>query len=749
NNTIEAGTYNDTSYWLYYNNSAATSPNENIHTVFGKNADNFDNDINASVWTAGAGWSWNAGGYARGVWNVGGDMVTTDSLGNMTSLVFRWRGPTQGPSTLGPRYRLFGASGSCSEARYDFDNDRMCIDLTGLPAQCASATLNENVWYYARMNRGTLNINNQMWLSNSLVVDNTTGACRMDSGGLGFNTNEDTDHELEIDYAYFYTYFYPEPNITLGSVNNFIPPITYSNLTINVFDEENPDTSIERFVAQFIAGSIVNTFGINKTFIDETANTDYGNLSYDNDFDTNSTTSVGHAGVGYQESVEYINGTVLVGDSESACVRYRYLKQGSTGAGGAVNTSISILVDGDAVGEDSYFQSSSAATQDSGTVVSCFNMTPDSITEDVVVRINFSSYAPGAGKTLDLNLYVNELFIEEQINDTTLVVSQIDLIDGTNAIFIDDAEGQYRQREYVVEVNASDRNQNLIAYLMRTTEDPATVLFTVTNTFGNPLPGVNVNVEKIIGSAYTTVTEGLTDDIGSFQIILVNNDPYRATMTLAGFNTRVVNFRAQTREISVIMNQTVTLDLVTPFQDIWLLINPQTISYNSSQSYHNITFNYTINSSSDLLIEYGFALYCNNTLVNSTVDTSSTGGSVSVLYNVIGCSNVSMTYNFTKNDSTFYENTIIWYPIIQQMFGLNEALARMAQEYDTSTLNFLIVIIFIVVAGALTVISPEIAGLAWLPIGGMFVYYGMLSFTFYALIAMTLFSVLLIKRRWL
>ncbi|UCD07736.1 MAG: hypothetical protein JSW41_02070, partial [Candidatus Aenigmatarchaeota archaeon] len=47
NNTIEAGTYNDTSYWLYYNNSAATSPNENIHTVFGKNADNFDNDINA------------------------------------------------------------------------------------------------------------------------------------------------------------------------------------------------------------------------------------------------------------------------------------------------------------------------------------------------------------------------------------------------------------------------------------------------------------------------------------------------------------------------------------------------------------------------------------------------------------------------------------------------------------------------------------------------------------------------------
>ncbi len=539
--------------------------------------------------------------------------------------------------------------------------------------------------------------------------------------------------------------------ITYGSViTDDSPPSTITaNLTVNVFQEENPSIAIDDFVAQFIAGGVVNTFGINKSFVAEHTDVDYGNFSYDNDFTTNSTSSTTHSVAGsYQQTLQYINGTLLVGSSESICVTFRYIKTGTTGTGGTVLSSINLLVDDVNVGRTSYTQTASAATQDSGTVTSCFAMSPDEITEDISVMLNYTSTI-AASKDADLFFFVTEVHVEEQIDEETIVIDQIDLVDGTNRIFIEDASDLFFQREYVIIADFNGSNQNIIAYLIERTEDIAQTTIAVINAFGVPQSGANVNIEKVIGSSFVTVTEGLTDDVGLFSAILVNNDFYRATVSLAGFTTQVVEFRAQSITITIILNQTVTLGFVNVLQDITILLSPQIITYNSTDVYHNVSFEYGISSNSSLLVNYALSLECNNTLVNDTEGSTPTGGTLSTIYNVVGCNNITMNYNFTKNDSSIYVNSVIFYPSVKQQFGLNEALARMAAEYDTSMINFLIVIIFIIVAGALTIISPEVAGIAWFPIGGIFVYYGMMSVSLFVLIGITMMSVLLIKRRWL
>jgi len=519
-----------------------------------------------------------------------------------------------------------------------------------------------------------------------------------------------------------------------------------SNLTINVINEETLANITQKYMQFSTAGS-VEYFANNKSLYDNTSFCSASGNAYDYDFTTNSTCTREYAGSGYASSVDYINGTMNIGDAEQLCVKFRYLAQGTTGTGGWINITFTILLNGEAVEQVMTYRGAGAISPvaDTGIYYMCGDVSSGSSTQDdVSIMMNISS-GSSSGRGFSVNFYDYELYVrEQQESGNWFKINNSLLVNGINTIFVDDGNNNYWTRTFIR--NIGDTNQSIDAYLLSRSSNYVVSVITVADTSGQGVSNVQVDVERLLSGSYTPVTQFITDSAGTGSAYLLLNYPYRLATTYQG-TTYYANINAQSG-YTFFLNETIEINFTSMFDGITINVSPQTIGYNVSLTTYNVTFEFGIHSNKTNMTVFGMNIYCNGSSIFES-NSSGFGGQITQSLDIAGCDNVTLNYYFQKAGYPLYWNTIEYDIAYQYPYGISEALRRLVAEYDTGTLNFLVIIILIVVAGALMIISPEVASLTSILVMGALTYYGLLSTNIFILISITLFSIMLIKRRWL
>ena len=125
------------------------------------------------------------------------------------------------------------------------------------------------------------------------------------------------------------------------------------------------------------------------------------------------------------------------------------------------------------------------------------------------------------------------------------------------------------------------------------------------------------------------------------------------------------------------------------------------------------------------------------------------GGKLTYNFNVIGCDNITMQYYFTRDGFAEWSSNTTWYPKESYSYGLWQAFKMATENMSQSMINFVAIMIIVFVAAGLAIFSPELAAIGELIIGGIFVAAGWLNVYMFILLTTLVFSILLIKRRYL
>lgn len=235
NQSISASASSDNQYYIFYDNPTATNANYTGNQVFTW-WDDFATGLNASVWADITDCAWNSEGYVHCDYDQGSgdrDLISLITAQNLTVMLVKWEVEDVTGTGAGPRWKFFGNTGNCSEARYAIENDDLAIQTAYYPAYASYYDFNEGTWYYAKLIRGQGLIDNEMWVNWQQEVVNATSICRGDAVSIGWITGEDADHNINIDTFAIYDYFFPEPNVTLETEEE--PPV---NVTVGVCDTD-------------------------------------------------------------------------------------------------------------------------------------------------------------------------------------------------------------------------------------------------------------------------------------------------------------------------------------------------------------------------------------------------------------------------------------------------------------------------------------------------------------------------------
>jgi len=511
-----------------------------------------------------------------------------------------------------------------------------------------------------------------------------------------------------------------------------------SNVTINLINEETL-SNITTSYMQFSYSGGMDYFGKNKTYMDNSSYFDNASYAFDYDFSTYGLTGFTNPSGNVTVS-HYVNGSMMVGDSEQMCVRYRYTKSGNMES---MNNTITLMRGTTPVAQNYYYQYDDAGTQDETDTICGDPNSGSGLSEDVSVLVWSNTSFPVG---LSINWYIYEVYLKEvdYIGNYFFINNSI-LTNGTNMIYVDDANQNYWTRTYVL--NISDTNQSLDAYLISRTSNYVYSTITVVSTSGQGVSGAEVSIQKLVGGSYVPVSQFVTDDAGSGSAYLLLGMPYRLAVTYGGV-TYYASITAQSG-YNFPLNETIEVNFTSMFDGITFNVTPSYIYYNTSLTTYDVDFEFEIYSNKTMLDLYGMNLYCNGSSVHEQNVSSSFGGQLTHTYDVVGCDNITLNYYFQKNGFGLYWNSIDYGPSQQYPYGLAEAIQRLADEYETSTLNFFVIIILIVVAGALMIISPEVAALTSILVMGAMTYFELLSANLFILISISIFSIMLIKRRWL
>jgi hypothetical protein len=269
--------------------------------------------------------------------------------------------------------------------------------------------------------------------------------------------------------------------------------------------------------------------------------------------------------------------------------------------------------------------------------------------------------------------------------------------------------------------------------------------------------GADINVQKQISGSYVTIASGVSDDSGTASFYLLENNPYRLVITYNS-NLYYYSFNALAQTYMVTLNETLSMNFTSLFDDIYLAIGPSQIAYNGSEATHNETFTMLIVSNTSSLTMYGLQVVCNGTTtLNATnVTGSASGGTIEIDRDIAGCDNVTMSYYFLKSGYDLWWGDRFYQISRGTGYGLYQALRLVQGGFDPPMQIFIFVVCLIVIASALAAFGPEGSIAATLISFGIFVYmdleYAATSIGLsgiFVVIAAANIALIAVKRRWL
>jgi hypothetical protein len=360
------------------------------------------------------------------------------------------------------------------------------------------------------------------------------------------------------------------------------------------------------------------------------------------------------------------------------------------------------------------------------------------------VYVNVTTEIPDAGGSYAIFEIYPGTF---NISSNTLSINQSMLVEGNNRIDIADVPSLYYPRTYYQAINLSI-NSTLKAYLPSKASSIVQAAFSVQNQFEQTLSGATINIQKIIGGNYATIGSYYTDATGLITAYLIENDPYRLYVTYGALANYYSISYAQAQTYIIYLTQSTNVTYNGTYSDIYESISPLIIRYNSSLVSQNYNFTYTIYSNQSQLSLYGMILKCNGTVVyQANVTIRPAGGQLFHVYDVVGCSNITMDYYFQKGSELIWKS--VAYPIsLGSGYGLYAAMQYLAGGVGLGAAGQMFVFVLLaILVGSVFMLSPEGAAFAQLTIGGMFVAFGIIPWGLYIVMTTAVVALMFMKRR--
>jgi hypothetical protein len=186
--------------------------------------------------------------------------------------------------------------------------------------------------------------------------------------------------------------------------------------------------------------------------------------------------------------------------------------------------------------------------------------------------------------------------------------------------------------------------------------------FQVVNSAGQPIEGVSINEEKLIGGIYVSVESKNTDAAGGATFWVDYTQPYRYTFTKAGYTTytTIITPTQPTYTITLSTIGAGTTTTINPSIGMTYAILPSNETLNNNTNYNFIL---QVNSSYYTLDLAGFRLRNNsNYLIGSASCAVSPSCTSTLLANTGNNSYIIMEYYWSVN-STYFNNSRTWYVV--------------------------------------------------------------------------------------
>lgn len=215
----------------------------------------------------------------------------------------------------------------------------------------------------------------------------------------------------------------------------------------------------------------------------------------------------------------------------------------------------------------------------------------------------------------------------------------------------------YPQRIYNQEDGIlTNISTDLTLYLLGVS-DGQFVTFQVFSGQSAVIEGADVTATISIGGSDIAVGQGTTDAAGTVTFWLNPDFLHRFTFVKTGFETVIETLTPSQTLYTITMGGGTASTVIDNAEGIFITTLPQGSFLDANTEY---TFQYTINSSSLTLTEYGFELFYNNgSSIFSDTGTTSTGGTLSTLFNTTNNTRLEMTYYYITNGTTV-EGTTYW-----------------------------------------------------------------------------------------
>lgn len=279
--------------------------------------------------------------------------------------------------------------------------------------------------------------------------------------------------------------------------------------------------------------------------------------------------------------------------------------------------------------------------------------------------------------------------------------------------------------------------------------DTVQTTFRLTDSYGVVVENVTLFIQKYLGGSWVTVANGDTDSSGRVVIELNDGEAYRVMYVYDG-EVYYFSFSASTETVELTVDLTVASNFTSIFDDIYIRVSPTWVSYNMTGGAENVNFNYTIVSTNSSLTKYGMMLYCNATtlIYQNNVTVSAAGGSINYTYDVSTCAgNITFYYHFTKTGYSEWINHVFYTVVHEYDQGLAYAINVATSTLPSQALQFISIIVMIFVMAGLAKVNTELAGVAGLTVGGIFLIATWMAWEVYIIMAIGVAAVMFVKRR--
>ncbi|MEM7819940.1 MAG: DNRLRE domain-containing protein [Candidatus Aenigmatarchaeota archaeon] len=234
-------------------------------------------------------------------------------------------------------------------------------------------------------------------------------------------------------------------------------------------------------------------------------------------------------------------------------------------------------------------------------------------------------------KINSFNVYINNetdsvMYLNLTSTENKIDYSRIPL--GNITIGIEDYDGNYARRNYVI--NWQNRSQNYVlnAYLPRVNRGWIHSIY-VTNLVGYPITNATVQFYKLIGSSFVELSNDKTDSGGIVNNFVDAYTLYYVSVSADNYNPiffgLAPNPQYRVTQVRLFSNETIISisNFTSPFSNVYYLLLPENRTH-----YNNITFSFELIDTDNNLNYWGMYVYYankSNLIYNYTSYTPSGG----------------------------------------------------------------------------------------------------------------------------